>query len=454
MQANSPRRPGAPAFSLRRLLRSSAYFLASFFALAVFLVALVLAESTFYAITGHSVSTWSMILAALVAAAIFTPLTQRIQRITDRIFFRRHLDMLSAMRELCAEGLAAMPAAHMEQHLLERLCQVSKRQRAALDDRSQPDGRIYCHPEQSEPPPASAETPPLWLEKDAGYELCLSLPRQQGEMRLYLGPHADGKATEADEIPPLQAMARFAAMSLEHARLSRQQAENARLDSIHRVVGQLNSHDLKNRLHDLAFLAHNLEEGNLEPADSNQLVEAIRRVVGRIQVLMNRLADPEAPLDPQMQAVDAARLIRGCLDGRMWPEGVHFHVDEDALPAVRGDADMLRSVFDNIIENAVQAMQGGGDVFIHYAVEHDGVTVAIRDTGCGMDAEFLRYRLFQLFVTSKPSGLGIGMYLVRRIIEAHQGGVEATSAGRGKGCTFQVNLPLWQPEARKAGIRI
>ena len=417
--------------------------------LAVFLVALVLAESTFYAITGHAVSTWALILAALVAAAIFTPLVRRIQRIIDRLFFRRHLDMLIAMRELGAEGLSGTAATNMETSLLERICQVSKRVRAALDERSQPGGRVYCFPEQGEPPPESMDTPPLWLEKNDAFDLCMSLPCRQGEMLLYLGPHIDGKATEADEIEPLQAMARFAAMSLEHARLSRQQAENARLDSIHRVVGQLNSHDLKNRLNDLAFLAHNLKEGNLDPADSDRLVDAIRRVAGRVQVLMNRLADPEAPIDPHMQAVNLPRLIKNCLEGRMWPEGVSFHVDEAAMPAVRGDADMLRSVFDNIIENAVQAMQGGGDVYIGYAADQGGVAASIRDTGCGMEAGFLHHRLFKLFVTTKPSGLGIGMYLVRRIIQAHEGKIEAKSAGRGKGCTFQVNLPLWQPDARK-----
>lgn len=413
--------------------------------LAIFLVALVLAESTFYAITGRAVSTWALILAALVAAAVFAPLARRIQRIIDSLFFRQHLDMLSAMRELGAEGLAEAPKANMEINLLERICQVSKRTSAALDERSQPDGRVYCFPKGIAPPAEHLDMPQLWMSGSDVYELCLGVPRQHGVMLLYLGPHIDGTPTEADEIAPLQAMSRFAAISLEHARLSWQQSENARLDSIHRVVGQLNSHDLKNRLNDLSFLAHNLKEGRLDPADSDRLVDAIRRVVGRIQVLMNRLADPDAPIDPHMRAVDIPWLIKSCLEGRMWPEGVSFHTDGASLPAVRGDPEMLRSIFDNIIENAVQAMQGNGDIYIEFGLENDGVRISIRDTGCGMDDDFLRHRLFQLFNTTKPSGLGIGMYLVRRIIQAHKGSIEANSAGKGKGCTFQVTLPLWQP---------
>jgi len=427
-------------FVLRRLLHSIAYFLAMVAVMALFVLVLMVAESLLYLITGHPVSVWAMVLAATSAAFGFAPLAQMLQRWLDKVFFRQHMDSLAAIRHLGAGDLAQLPIQDIEPALLARICKVSLRRYVALDERRVPEGRLHVYPTNA-PQPA---------EDGAGdeYELRLPLPRGGGEAYLSFGPRNDGWPTDPEEIASLQSLARFAAMSLEHARLTHQQAEAARLDSLSRVTKQLHSHDLKNRLHDLAFLAHHLESGALETEDVQRLVGAIRKVTGRMQMLMQRLSDPRAPLNPAIAPLDLVSLLNGSLRDRLWPEGISVKRNIPPLPPAAGDGELLHSVFDNLYDNAVQAMQGKGELAVAAGVvKREGerwIEVRVRDTGQGIDPDFLQQRLFRLFGTSKPNGLGVGLFLSRRILLAHGGMIAAESPGLGKGCTFIVRLPLWQ----------
>jgi len=427
--------------SPRRLLHVFAYVLASAISVGIYLVALLVAESSLYAITGRPLSTLAILFAALVVILLYTPLIRLFERGLDWIFFRRHLNIATAIQQLGAGDLADIPVQDVEHALLHRICTLTRRTAAALDERE--DGRdVHCYPQDS-PAPPYFEQPPQRLPGNGPYELCLKLPRRKGDAYLFLGPHVDRWRTMDDEIKHLQGLAGFVAMSLEHARLSQMHANNARLDSIHRIVSQLHSHDLKNRLHDLSFLAHNLQSARLREDEIKGLVVAIRKVVDRMRILMNRLADPSAPLDPQFKPLDAAQFIETCIRERLWPEdvGVHFHAEQ--APLVKADAEMLHSVVDTLFDNAVQAMQGRGELHIGIRPVDDQLYIEVKDSGCGMSRDFMERKLFQLFSTTKPNGLGIGLFLSKRIIEAHGGKIGAESDGKGKGCTFWITLPLW-----------
>ncbi len=431
-------------FSRRRLLHAVAWVLAVFLSLGVFFVSLLVIESIFYAVTGRSVSMTALVLSALVTAVSFLPLVRTLQHGLDRLFFRQHVDALQAIRQLGAGDLAELPAEGIERDLLTRICLVSHRPAAALVEEDGEMLRIRVFPSDAAvgfTPPAR---PSLRLEDGNPFELCLELPFRQGKAWLYLAMHDNGMQTEEDEIEALRELSRFAAMSLEHARLTRQQAETARLDSLSRVAAQLHSHDLKNRLNDLSFLAHHIGSGKLDPEDIKHLTEAIRKVVGRMQTVMQRLADPQAPLHPRLVPLDLRQMLVRAVDERLWPEGVQVEHTIPELSPVSGDEAMLFGVFENLFDNAVQAMQRKGVLHLSAFVDEQCIEVLIRDDGCGMSPDFLRERAFQLFSTSKQNGLGIGLYLSRRVVEAHHGRIWAESAGEGKGCTFHVRLPLWQ----------
>lgn len=377
-----------------------------------------------------------MVLAAIAAVLFFSPVVHRLQLTVDRLFFKKHLDTLAAIRSLGAGDLADLPVENVETALLQRICDICYRSHAALDERVGDDGKVFIHP--------AGETPPIPDgEISSGYELVLPIERREGTAWLHLGPRTDGWETDDDEIHSLTSLSRFAAMSLEHARLSHKQVQDARLDSLSRMAGQLHSHDLKNRLHDLSFLAHHVGSGKLDAEDTSRMVTAIRKVVGRMQTLMQRMADPQAPIHPALVPCDVSGLLKKSIADRLWPEGVHVHETLPDLPPAAADNTMLQGVFENLFDNGVQAMQKQGDIFVETALTNNMIEIRIRDTGQGIPRAFLKQRLFRLFATSKKSGLGIGLYLSKRIIEAHRGTISAESSGEGKGSTFIISLPLW-----------
>ncbi len=420
----------------RRPLHSLAYFLAGCCGFVIYIIMLMVAESLIYALTGVSLSSWALLIAALVTAFYFSPIVRFLHAQIDHRLFPEKFDTLAAIRELGAGDLARLPKENIEQSLLKRISTICSRSPVALDEY---DGsgvrKLFCEP-KSAPKPASSGIcrPP--------YEIAIPIPSPPGTSWLHFGPRHDRWPLDEEEREGLESLARFATTSLEHARLSHQQAQEARLDSIARIAAQLQSHDLKNRLHDLDFLAHNLESGELDPAEIKTLIHAVRKVSGRMQTLMQRLTDPNAPIKLKRAPTDLKQTLTQEVDARLWPEGVTVHSDLADVPLIQADGELLLSVFENLFDNAVQAMNKQGTIDI--TLRHDAamVEVRVRDNGIGMSPAFIRQQLFTLFSSSKAQGLGIGLYLSRRIITLHGGTIRAESEGEGKGATFIVRLPI------------
>src|SRR5262249_38693874 len=106
------------------------------------------------------------------------------------------------------------------------------------------------------------------------------------------------------------------------------------------------------------------------------------------------------------------------------------------------DAERVEKVFENLIINALQAMEAKpGTLTVRAAADETECTVTVSDTGKGMTKEFLRDNLFKAFPTTKPLGIGLGLYTCREVVRAHGGRIEAESEP-GSGTTFRVVLPL------------
>jgi signal transduction histidine kinase len=110
------------------------------------------------------------------------------------------------------------------------------------------------------------------------------------------------------------------------------------------------------------------------------------------------------------------------------------------LPPVMADAGQLGVVFRNIIQNAVEAMPGGGKLEVGAAVNGSNVEVTVRDTGRGMSGAEMG-RLFDPFFTTKPRGIGLGLPVARQLVEGHGGTIRVDSRP-GSGSTFTVILPV------------
>ena len=116
---------------------------------------------------------------------------------------------------------------------------------------------------------------------------------------------------------------------------------------------------------------------------------------------------------------------------------------------VRGDANRLRQVIWNLLSNAIKFTPKRGHVTITLDCVESLARLTVRDTGEGISAEFLpyvfdRFRQAEGSISRKQGGLGLGLAVVRHLVELHGGNVRANSEGLDKGSTFQVELPMVQ----------
>ncbi len=114
------------------------------------------------------------------------------------------------------------------------------------------------------------------------------------------------------------------------------------------------------------------------------------------------------------------------------------------LPKLPFDHEQLLKVVTNLVLNAKEAIPPNGRISIETGQNNGWAILAVKDSGCGMSAEFLKRSLFRPFQTTKKNGFGIGMFQSKMIVEAHKGKIEVESEP-GKGTTFRVFLPLATP---------
>jgi two-component system nitrogen regulation sensor histidine kinase NtrY len=208
------------------------------------------------------------------------------------------------------------------------------------------------------------------------------------------------------------------------------------------------AHEIKNPLTPILLSAEHLErllaDRRLLPApDLEACVATVKKQVrtlyeiagefsayARLPALAPRPADPVAFM---RETVGPYRTGR--------PPGVEIEEEYESAGPVAIDARVLGRAVVNLIENALQAMPDGGRLTVSVAPEAagDGVVLAVRDTGRGLDPE-ARRRLFEPYFSTKSSGTGLGLAIVRRAVEAHRGSIEVSSRA-GVGTTFRIRLP-------------
>jgi len=123
---------------------------------------------------------------------------------------------------------------------------------------------------------------------------------------------------------------------------------------------------------------------------------------------------------------------------------------EGGLPSLAGDSLLLRQAFQNLIQNSIEALENKGEIKIKLQkIEDKGealIQITIEDNGSGIPEENLE-NVFKPFFTSKEKGIGLGLSLVKKIIDLHKGRIEVKSE-LGKGTVFILLLPLSQPQVK------
>lgn len=261
----------------------------------------------------------------------------------------------------------------------------------------------------------------------------------------------------------------------------RRQAEQRLKDKVaelERMTGQLAANDsAKNEF--IAILAHELRNPlstvvstlellKLESKDAN-----MSPMIGRAEqqtLSMRRLLDDlldvarieEKKFDIIKEATDVCAVVRRAVDTTEEIVREKRHTMSVSLPEEKifMDIDSVRieQVVTNLLTNAVKYTPEGGVISVHGLVEADAVVIRVVDDGKGIPAEFLE-RIFLPFqqlgsAPHRASGIGIGLFLTRQIVEHHGGTVTAESNGAGKGSTFTVRLPYCAATAPSAAQKI
>lgn len=172
-------------------------------------------------------------------------------------------------------------------------------------------------------------------------------------------------------------------------------------------------------------------------------VEICSSEVSRLDSIIENFLKALRPMRPDMADCDPIKPLAETLktlDAELENLGISVAVNVDApLPTVYADANLLKQLYFNILHNAMEAMDAGGDITVRALADDDFVKISFADTGCGIDEEGMS-KLFQPYYTTKTDGHGLGMTIIQAIVRAHGGKIDVES-GPERGTTITVSFP-------------
>ena len=237
------------------------------------------------------------------------------------------------------------------------------------------------------------------------------------------------------------------------ARQARQ--ESARLGVLKEEFLTTVNHELRTPLHAILTWTNLLRRGDLPAADVQRGLEAIERNA-RLQTLtVSDLLDMSGimsgKLRLKMSPLDVRTALTAAIDAAR-PAALAKSIElleslDRSAGLVMGDADRLQQVFWNLLSNALKFTDSGGRVQVTLQQLDSQIRVSFADSGKGIAAEFLphvfdRFRQADGSLSRIYGGMGLGLAIVRGVVEIHGGSVEATSPGPGRGATFRVSFPV------------
>ncbi len=247
--------------------------------------------------------------------------------------------------------------------------------------------------------------------------------------------------------------------NLMHAQAAREAAEGVakKAEEANRIKDEFLatvSHELRTPLNAILGWARILRQRQLEPTvakgvevidrNAEAQVKLIEDILDVSRIVTGKLRVETRPTDLLTIAQEAIEVIRPSASAKQI--AVHLDAAQDKL-IVAGDPERLRQVAWNLLSNAVKFTDPRGTITIRVEKDASMVTLSVTDTGRGIARDFLPY-VFDRFqqadasTTRRFGGLGLGLALVRHIIELHGGTVHAESAGPGQGATFTITIPV------------
>jgi two-component system sporulation sensor kinase A len=215
--------------------------------------------------------------------------------------------------------------------------------------------------------------------------------------------------------------------------------KSERLAAIGELSGMI-GHDLRNPLTGIKNAAYFLKRKNFcSSPQEKEMIEIIGRCVEYSNKIINDLLDFSREIRLDLKEVSLQKMISESLIMANIPGTVNVVSDQISTASFLGDVNKLTRIFVNLIKNAIDAMPNGGTLTITGRQEDGKVRVDFSDTGMGISDDVLP-KLFAPLFTTKAQGMGFGLAICKRIVEAH-GGTITVKTAIGKGTTFTITIP-------------
>ena len=259
-----------------------------------------------------------------------------------------------------------------------------------------------------------------------------------------------GRRFERLDLGLVEELARRAALAMDNAVLYQRAEEASRAkDEFLATV----SHELRTPLASILGWTRLLRRGGLAPEKQTRALETLERNARAQTRLVEDLLDVSRIVSGKtrlnVETADLARIVESAVDSiRPVAESRGVNLNSSVQPCtLAGDPERLHQVLWNLLSNAVKFTPRGGGVSVSMDVRERTATVTVSDTGQGIRPDFLphvfeRFRQADATATRAHGGLGLGLAIVRHLVELHGGTVSASSPGEGRGSTFTLRLPL------------
>ncbi len=286
------------------------------------------------------------------------------------------------------------------------------------------------------------------IDKKTGYRtknvLCMPMKNKDGKIigvfQFLNKKHGD---FDQDDVEFIDALSAHASVAIENARLAQEMVQNERLSAVGKMASVI-IHDIKNPMGTLRVYAQVMKKksGNEEAAKlADEMIRQVDRFVNMAQEILDFTRGVSAS---NFQLLDFGQVMNDVLsfiEKDLEKNNVKLIKQTHFSGQLRFDQDKLTRVFYNIASNARDAMPNGGTLTVTTQQDGNYVRIEFKDTGIGMPEE-VRKRIFEPFVTyGKKHGTGLGMSIVKKIIDDHKGTIEIESV-EGKGTTIIIKLPL------------
>ncbi len=217
--------------------------------------------------------------------------------------------------------------------------------------------------------------------------------------------------------------------------------KNERLAAIGQVAAMV-GHDLRNPLTGIAGATYYLKKKLNAKTDKTikEMLTLIEENIEYSNKIISDLLDYSREIKLELKETSPKSILENALSFVEIPKGISILKIIEDKPKIIVDVEKLKRVFINIIKNAIDAMPKGGTLTIKSSEKTGKLEITFTDTGIGMPKDVLE-NIWTPFFTTKARGLGLGLPICKRIIEAHGGNISAESTV-GKGTTFSITIPL------------